>query len=209
MPRAVDASIREQILEKAIDLFYRKGYAGASVREIVKAVRVSNSVLYHYFKDKNELLYVIIENTGKILIEKLRKIEKKYEDPIEALSQMILTQINIVREKRKEAKIFLEEQYQLSDSYKKRILKQHREIYDIYKRQLERLEKQGKLKANKTIANFAIHAMMNWCYKWYKDSGLLPIEDVAREIIDIFFSGIVNSSVLTKEMPNTLFQKAS
>ena len=205
----VDANIREQLLEKATDLFYQKGYAASSVREIVKAVRVSNSVLYHYFKDKNELLYVIIENTGKILIEKLRKIEKKYEDPIEALSQMILTQINIVREKRKEAKIFLEEQYQLSDSYKKRILKQHREIYDIYKRQLERLEKQGKLKANKTIANFAIHAMMNWCYKWYKDSGLLPIEDVAREIIDIFFSGIVNSSVLTKEMPNTLFQKAS
>ena len=194
MIRVVDASIKDQILEKAIDLFYQKGYAGASVREIVRAVKVSNSVLYHYFKDKNELLYIIIERTGRHLIESLRKIEEECEDPIEALSQMILTQVSIIREKTKETKIFLEEQYQLKDSYRKKILEQHREIYSIYKRQLERLESQGKLRdVNKTTANFAVHAMMNWFYRWYKESGPLSMEDVARQIIDIFFFGILKT----------------
>ncbi len=187
-----EENTKEQLLEKAVDLFYEKGYAGASVRDIVKAVKVSNSILYHYFKDKNELLFVIIERTGRELIESLRKIEKRYSDPVEALSRMILTQVSIVKEKKKETKIFLEEQYQLNENYKKKILKQHREIYNIYKRQLEKLEKQGKLRnVNKTVANFAIHAMMNWSYRWYKDKGPLSIEDVAKQICDIFFFGIL------------------
>ena len=190
--RNVNDSTKEMLLSKAIDLFYEKGYAGASVREIVKAVKVSNSILYHYFKDKNELLYMIIERTGRELIKALRKIQHEVHDPVEALSQMILTQVSIVKERKKEAKIFLEEQYQLNDIYKKKILAQHREIYGIYRRQLELLEKEGKLRnINKTVANFAINAMMNWSYRWYKEEGPLSIEEVANAIKDIFFYGIL------------------
>jgi len=153
LARAIDDNTKEMLLSKAIDLFYEKGYAGASVREIVKSVKVSNSILYHYFKDKNELLYVIIERIGRELIESLRAIQEKYKDPIEALSKMILTQISIIKEKKKEVKIFLEEQYQLNGVYKRKILKQHREIYNIYKRQLELLEKMGRLRdVNKAVA---------------------------------------------------------
>ncbi len=190
--RAMDDNTKEMLLSKAIDLFYKKGYAGASVREIVKSVKVSNSILYHYFKDKNELLYVIIERIGRELIESLRSIQNTYSDPVEALSRMIITQVSIVKEKKKEVKIFLEEQYQLNEIYKKRILKQHKEIYSIYKRQLELLEKEGRLRdVNKAVANFAIHAMMNWSYRWYKEGGSLSIEDVANAITDIFFYGIL------------------
>ena len=190
--RVIDENTKEMLLSKAIDLFYERGYAGASVREIVKAVKVSNSILYHYFKDKNELLYVIIERIGRELIESLRAIQDAYNNPVEALSKMILTQISIIKEKKKEAKIFLEEQYQLNDVYKKKILKQHREIYNIYKRQLELLEKEGKLRhVNKAVADFSIHGMMIWSYRWYREGGRFSIEDVARAITDIFFYGIL------------------
>jgi len=193
--RVIDDNTKEMLLSKAIDLFYEKGYAGASVREIVKSVKVSNSILYHYFKDKNELLYVIIERIGRELIESLRAIQDRYNDPMEALSKMILTQISIIKEKKKEAKIFLEEQYQLNDVYKKKILRQHREIYNIYKRQLEILEKNGKLRVvNKAVANFAIHGMMIWSYRWYKEEGPLSIEDIAKAIADIFFHGILKNN---------------
>jgi len=98
---------RELLLSSAINLFYEKGYAGASVREIVKAVRVTNSILYHHFKDKNELLYVIIDRIGKELIENLRSVKEMYDDPVEILSKMIFIQVCIVKERKKEVKIFL------------------------------------------------------------------------------------------------------
>jgi len=187
-----DLNIKDALMLKAVDLFYEKGYASSSVREIVKAVGVSNSVLYHHFQDKNELLFAIIEKIGSELIKELRRLEEEIEDPIKALSLMILTQVGIVKEKKKEAKIFLEEQYQLNDAYKKKIFDQHREIYNIYKRQLDKLEKMGKLRnINKTVANFGIIAMMNWSYRWYREDGPLSVEEVADAIRDLFFYGIL------------------
>lgn len=52
---------RERLLETATELFAEKGYAGASVREIVEKAGVSRPVLYYYFKSKEGLFYAILE----------------------------------------------------------------------------------------------------------------------------------------------------
>jgi AcrR family transcriptional regulator len=179
-------------LSSAIDLFYEKGYVGASVREIVKTIQVTNSILYHYFKDKNELLYVIIDRIGREFIETLRSVQEMHDDPVEALANMIFAQVCVVKEKKKEVKIFLEEQYQLETIYKARILQQHRQIYDLYRAQLEVLDKKGCLRdVSKTVVNFSIHAMMNWSYRWHREGGSEDIENVAEAIADILFNGIL------------------
>jgi len=187
-----DDGTRELLLSSAVELFSEKGYVGASVREIVKRAHVTNSILYHYFKDKNELLYLIIERIGLELIETLRLVQQQDADPEELLASMIFAQVCVVKEKKNEVKIFLEEQYQLEPAYKSGILQQHRLIYDLYRVQLEALDKKGRLRAvNKTVINFAIHAMMNWSYRWHRDGGPEDIENVARGIADILFNGIL------------------
>ena len=52
------------IIEKATDLFYRHGFVKASIRDIVKAVGITNSTVYIHFKNKDEILYCIIEDIG-------------------------------------------------------------------------------------------------------------------------------------------------
>ena len=116
-------NIKEMLLLKATELFYKKGFASASVREIVKRAGVTNSVLYHHFKDKNELLYVIIQRVGKRLIDELKEIQRKRDDSIEILKEMIKKQISIVKDKKKEARIFLEEEYQLKNKYRKKSIR--------------------------------------------------------------------------------------
>jgi len=185
-------NIKDLLLSKATELFYEKGFASASVREIVKRAGVTNSVLYHHFKDKNELLYIIIQRVGRELIDELKEIQRKRGDGIEILKEMIKKQISIVKDKKKEARIFLEEEYQLKDKYRKKVLEQHRKIYGIYKKQLELLEKEGRLrKINKTLAAFGIIAAINWTYRWYKEEGELSIEDVAKGLCDIVLKGIL------------------
>jgi AcrR family transcriptional regulator len=43
------------ILEKAIPLFARAGYAGVSMRDIARAVGISQAALYHHYPDKQSL----------------------------------------------------------------------------------------------------------------------------------------------------------
>ena len=57
----LEVNARERLLNTATVLFAEKGYAGASVREIVEKAGVSKPVLYYYFKSKEGLFYAILE----------------------------------------------------------------------------------------------------------------------------------------------------
>jgi len=46
---------REGILNAAMEVFARKGYAGSSIREICQAAGVTKPVLYYYFRSKEHL----------------------------------------------------------------------------------------------------------------------------------------------------------
>ena len=50
---------RTRILDAAEDVFSRKGLLGANVAEIARLAKVTDSVIYQYFKGKEDLLFSI------------------------------------------------------------------------------------------------------------------------------------------------------
>jgi AcrR family transcriptional regulator len=59
---------REQIVDAALDVFSRKGYEGATTKDIAEAAGVkSPGLIYHYFKDKEHLFEQVIERNAPIL----------------------------------------------------------------------------------------------------------------------------------------------
>lgn len=59
---------RSRIVSAAAKLMFEKGVAGTSVGDVQKEAHVSPSQLYHYFKEKRELVKaVIIYQTEKVL----------------------------------------------------------------------------------------------------------------------------------------------
>ena len=51
-PGPANGSVRQRLLDSATDLFTQRGYAAATVREIVGAAGVTKPVLYYYFRNK-------------------------------------------------------------------------------------------------------------------------------------------------------------
>lgn len=190
---------KEKILKKAVDLFYLHGFVKASIRDIVRAVGVTNSTVYIHFKNKDEILFSIIEDIGSTLLEELHKANQRFDDPVRCLREMIFRQVCLMKEKRKEIKIYIEEQYQLPTPLRKKSLRQHRQIYDLYHKKIGEIKKRGLVRPiNDTVMTFSIFAMMNWAYRWFQEKGGLSIEDVAGDIIKIFFSGILKEGVLPR-----------
>lgn len=58
-----EAGARERLLTAALTLFNDKGYAAASVREIVEAAGVTKPVLYYYFGNKEGLYLELMESS--------------------------------------------------------------------------------------------------------------------------------------------------
>ena len=52
---------RELILSHAAALFAQQGYAATSMNQVAAACGVSKAAVYHYVRDKNELLALVAE----------------------------------------------------------------------------------------------------------------------------------------------------
>lgn len=196
-------NMREVLVEKATELFYREGYANASIRDIGRSAGISSATLYHYFRTKHDMLYEIIKTIGDHLLIILDQTEQEFDDPEERLRKMIFRQICLLKEKREEVKIYIEEQYQLPKRLKTIVYKQHRKVYETYLHELQRLREAGRLRVNSHLPtiNFSLFAMMNWVYRWFNNEGSISIEEVANMIIDIFFNGILvpHERVMTQD----------
>lgn len=82
---------RRILLNVATNLFYQKGYPNTTIREIGQKAGISNSIIYHYFKNKEEMLFEIIQVASKDLVNALVKIQQEIEDPVECLKEMLTT----------------------------------------------------------------------------------------------------------------------
>src|SRR5215472_12396757 len=58
-PAAEPATTRERILDIALDLFIRKGYAETSLREIAAELGFSKAALYYHFESKQDILLAL------------------------------------------------------------------------------------------------------------------------------------------------------
>jgi AcrR family transcriptional regulator len=185
---------REILLKNATNLFSQKGYSNTSIREIGKKAGISSSIIYHYFKNKEEMLFEIVHSATNDLIQSLREIEDRNSDPVECLREMLKEQSVIYSLKgKKEAKILAFDVHQLRGKRGENIRKQQYDIYDIYRRKIREIKDKGLLRddIDLTVLAFSIFGIINSFHGWYKGSGRLSEEEVAENMERFLFHGIL------------------
>lgn len=81
---------KEKIIEVAADLFGEKGFSATSIRDIAHGLNASIATLYYYFKNKEDLLYTIIETIGDDLLLALNNAKDRADDPLEKIAQYVV-----------------------------------------------------------------------------------------------------------------------
>ncbi|NIJ54167.1 TetR/AcrR family transcriptional regulator [Dyadobacter arcticus] len=76
--------MRNLIIESATQLFLKHGYDKTSIRNMADDIEYSPATIYLYFKDKDEIFYVIHENGFALLDTELRKNDA-IKNPFERL----------------------------------------------------------------------------------------------------------------------------
>ena len=66
-PFEQDEHTRNRLIRAAVHVFDRKGYAAASVREIVELANVTKPALYYHFGNKEGLILAILEDAAREL----------------------------------------------------------------------------------------------------------------------------------------------
>src|SRR4051794_24189388 len=77
------ASTKKALVEVARHRFGERGYAGASLDEIVAGAKVTKGALYHHFKGKQELFEAVFEAVEATAVERIRSAVRQSADPWE------------------------------------------------------------------------------------------------------------------------------
>ena len=65
---------RAEIMDASMLLFMEKGYANTTTQDIVDKVNISRGLLYYYFKNKEDILYCLVERYSEKLLRDIHVI---------------------------------------------------------------------------------------------------------------------------------------
>ena len=193
-----------KILVHATEVFYEKGYEGASMRDLARSSGMSLSGLYYYFESKEKLLYLIQKDTFSTIVERLRERLDEVSDPEERIRVFILNHLEYFLANRKAMKVLSHEAEVLTNGFGAEIAAIKREYYRICVGLLDDFKLAKRLEFASRMAVLSLFGMMNWIYTWYNPRVDADAEGLSRGMGDIFLQGI---SSTTRRQP--VFSKRS
>lgn len=83
---------RARIVEAAAQLIYERGVAGTTLDDVKTAAEVSGSQMYHYFRDKDELVQAVITHQAGVIADTQRQADLGSTGGLKAWRDMVIRQ---------------------------------------------------------------------------------------------------------------------
>jgi AcrR family transcriptional regulator len=179
-----------EILTHATDVFCKKGYEGASMRDLSRASGMSLAGLYYYFESKERLLFLIQKHTFTTIVQRLKKRLGGVNDPEQQVRIFILNHLEYFLANPQAMKALSHEAEALKNGFASEVAAIKREYYRICVGLLEELKRERGLDFSTRIAVLSLFGMMNWIYTWHNPRVDADADHVAREMGDIFLRGV-------------------
>ena len=188
-----------EILTHATDVFCKKGYEGASMRDLSRASGMSLAGLYYYFESKERLLFLIQKHTFTTIVEKLKTRLEGVSDGEERIRIFILNHLEYFLANKAAMKVLSHEAEVLKNGFASEVAAIKREYYRICVGLLDELKRELGLQFSSRIAVLSLFGMMNWIYTWHNPRVDADAASIAREMAEIFLRGVMTSAKTRKE----------
>jgi TetR/AcrR family transcriptional regulator, cholesterol catabolism regulator len=188
-----------EILTHATDVFCKKGYEGASMRDLSRASGMSLAGLYYYFESKERLLFLIQKHTFTTIVQRLKARLQDVSDREQRIRIFILNHLEYFLANPASMKVLSHEAEALKNGFASEVAAIKREYYRICVGLLGELKRDRSLQFSTRIAVLSLFGMMNWIYTWHNPKVDADAEQIAREMGDIFLRGVMNGSRARKD----------
>lgn len=186
------ADMKQTIKERAIALFYRKGYFATSMSEIARACNIQKASIYYHYENKEALLYSIMAGTMDDLLAYLLD-EMDPTVPVEARVRAgVRAHVVFHLSRQKENFVANSELRGLSAAHYKDIVAKRDAYERIFQELLEEGQRQGVFKQEDVkILSYAILTLCTSGASWFQPNGRLSINDIAGIYERFILKGII------------------
>ncbi len=189
MPKNLDR--RSDIYCKALDLFIQKGYNGASISMIAKALGMSKANLYHYCSSKEDLFYKVhLDYLEKHFIPILEEAER-LPDPRDRIA-FALRKLTVLNATDKVTRVLIPDIINLNRNHHSEIVSIWRRAYDIVCNSIKELQQSGRAaKFRESFLTLLGFGMVNWTSFWFDYSRQVNAEELAETLVQTFLNGLL------------------
>ncbi len=180
---------REMILRHAAELFARRGYPATSMNEVAEACGLSKPTLYHYFRDKYNLLVHIADGHVSRLQALVDEVQGKQLEPEARLRELIHRFVEEYAEAQHAHRVLTEDVRFLQPEDSERILGKERAVVTVFAQALAQMRPDTDAAGLTKALTMLLFGMINWMFTWLKPDGELDYETMAPIVADLFFGG--------------------
>lgn len=200
-PRAADhADKREAMLDRAAELFAAHGYDRTSIAMIAETLGVSKGLLYHYYRDKQALLFDVLARHLQRLVEVAREAAEDGASPRARLESVAVALLEAYRDADAVHQVQLaclgllppDRQEALKTLERTLVAKVAAILRDLS----PELRADGRLLKPVTMSFFA---MLNWHYLWHREGAGLSRCDYARLAAALVAEGLPGAAATLRE----------
>ncbi|WP_394836326.1 TetR/AcrR family transcriptional regulator [Pendulispora rubella] len=192
---------RLAILHKSAELFARHGYTGSSINMIAEACGVSKALLYHYYPDKEAVLFDILSQHLGMLVAEIEKAAQSHKNPKKRLHALAAALLEAYRDADAEHQVQIANLKLLPKESQEILLVMERRLVTIFADTIaEALPDVGRGPLLKPIT-MSMFGMLNWHYLWFREGKGLSRAEYARLVTRMITAGAGPAAAAVTETP--------
>ena len=193
MPRGRAAGYelqRETIVARAAELFARRGFTATSMNEVAEACGVSKPSLYHYVRDKPQLLAEIAGGHIDRLLAIVAEVDAARLAPEARLRRLIAAFLAVYARSQSEHRVLTDDVRFLAAPEREAILDAERRVVAAFAGAIAATRPDLHAARLEKPLSMLLFGMMNWMFTWLQPDGELSHDDLAPVVADLFFGGL-------------------
>jgi AcrR family transcriptional regulator len=180
---------RQLILHRSAQRFAEAGYVGTSMNAIANACRVSKALLYHYYPDKEAILFDILSSHLERLVAAVQQADEETTNPQARLKVIIATLLDRYRHADAEHQVQIASLKLLPKEKQEPLLAKERVLVDILADALAAARPSVSHKRILKPLTMTVFGMLNWHYLWFREGGSMTRAEYADFVTRLVLAG--------------------
>jgi AcrR family transcriptional regulator len=181
---------RDAVLATAARLFNRSGFHATSLDDVAKALGVTKPTIYHYFSNKDEILFECTRRGLAAISAGATKASLAGGDCLERL-RSLMTEYATVMTQDFGRCITLTSETDLSEASKAEFRRIKREVDRMVRAVVSEGMQDGSIApGDPKLVTFAVTGALNWIARWFDESGPMSVEEVSTALVDTLVRGL-------------------
>ncbi|WP_433781256.1 TetR/AcrR family transcriptional regulator [Actinomycetospora sp. CA-101289] len=192
-----------QLLEVATQMFYEKGYEGASLQDIADRLGMLKGSLYYYIQSKEDLLFEVISEVHREGYAVVRAAAASDGDPLQRLETTIRAHVEHACRNLVPTAVFLHELASLPTARREQILGSGHAYQGVFRDLVAEAQREGLTRpdVDPRVAGLSILGSTNWVYRWFRPDGPSTPEEIGVQLAAMAVHGVATADALAARAP--------